>query len=59
MRRKPEAKRELKTIHSLVLHRETLRHLEKSELRSVNGGGVIRLPVGVAPDTNPSNCGSC
>jgi hypothetical protein len=59
MRKKPWAKRELKTIRSLVLHKETLRRLEKSELQCVNGGGVIHLPVGVAPDTNPSNCGSC
>ena len=59
MRKKSWSKRELKTIHSLVLHKETLRRLEKSELQSVIGKGGLHLPVGVAADTNPSNCASC
>jgi hypothetical protein len=56
MRKRQWAKKELKRVHLLAIHKETLQRLEKSEVQWVNGGGVLRLPVGVVGDTSPSNC---
>jgi hypothetical protein len=49
-------KKPLKTkqkTSSLGLCKETLRQLEKPELRHVGGGAKIWIPVGFADDTTP------
>jgi hypothetical protein len=56
MRKTQWAKKGLKRVHLLAIHRETLQRLEKSEVQWVNGGGVLHLPVGAPGDSNPSNC---
>jgi hypothetical protein len=48
MKKQTGTKKELKSARVLVLHTETLRWM--------NGGGGLHLPVGVAGDTNLTNC---
>jgi hypothetical protein len=42
-----------KQSKTLILRKETLRHLDGSELKEAAGGGRLRVPVGFADDTSP------